>query len=49
VIAGTLAVGSSGSINTSSGVTIDGGAFLYNASTDLSSAVTFTSVTSNTT
>jgi autotransporter-associated beta strand protein len=45
VTAGTLAVSATGSINNSSGVTIIGGNFRYNATTNLSPAVTFTSGT----
>nr|MCU0750608.1 autotransporter-associated beta strand repeat-containing protein [Akkermansiaceae bacterium] len=43
--AGTLAVSATGSINTSSGVNINGGDFRYNASTNLSPTVTFNSGT----
>ena len=43
VNAGTLAVTATGSINTSSGVNINGGTLRYNASTNLSPTVTFTS------
>jgi autotransporter-associated beta strand protein len=43
--AGTLVVNTTGSINTSSGVNINGGDFRYNASTNLSPTVTFNSGT----
>ena len=42
---GTLSIDGAGTINTSSGVTINGGTFRYNSSTHLSPAVTFTSGT----
>lgn len=45
VNAGTLVVSATGSINTSSGVNINGGNFRYNASTNLSPTVTFNSGT----
>ncbi len=45
VNAGTLAVSAAGSINTSSGVNINGGDFRYNATTNLSPTVTFNSGT----
>ena len=45
ISSGTLAIGTGGSINASSGVTINGGTFRYNASTDLTRTVTFTSGT----
>jgi autotransporter-associated beta strand protein len=45
VNAGTLEIASTGRINTSSGVTINGGTLRYNSSTDLSPTVTFTSGT----
>lgn len=45
VNAGTLVVSASGSINTSSGVNINGGDFRYNASTNLSPTVNFNSGT----
>lgn len=40
---GVLAVSSTGTLNSSSGVTINGGTFRYNSSTNLSPGVTFTS------
>jgi autotransporter-associated beta strand protein len=45
VTAGALIISGSGSINASSGVTIDGGTLGYNSSIDLSAPVTFTSGT----
>jgi autotransporter-associated beta strand protein len=45
VSAGTLAITSTGVINSSSGVTISGGTFRYNSSTNLAPTVTFTSGT----
>lgn len=45
VNAGTLEIASTGRINTSSGVTINGGTLRYNSSTNLSPTVTFTSGT----
>jgi autotransporter-associated beta strand protein len=42
---GTLSIDGAGTINTSSGVAINGGTFRYNSSTNLSPAVTFTSGT----
>jgi autotransporter-associated beta strand protein len=43
VSAGTLAVASAGSINSTSGITINGGELKYNSATALSKAITFTS------
>lgn len=45
VSAGTLAISSSGAINSSSGITLSGGTFRYNSTTNLTPAVTFTSGT----
>lgn len=45
VSGGTLVVGNAASINSSSGVTVDGGTFRYNASTNLTAPLTFTSGT----
>lgn len=45
ISAGTLVISSTGSINGTSGVTINGGDLRYNSATDLNKAVTFTSGT----
>jgi autotransporter-associated beta strand protein len=45
VTVGTLSIDGTGTINTSSGVNINGGTFRYNSSTNLSTAVSFASGT----
>ncbi|MDF3056270.1 MAG: hypothetical protein K0R17_485 [Rariglobus sp.] len=43
VNAGTLEIGATGAVNSSSGVTVNGGSFIYNATTALTKAVTVNS------